>query len=422
MNALIDIAALAEQLRRVTVEVMDAGELLGSGVLWPAGCVVTNAHVVRRPEVTLRLVDGRCLRARVAGPRPGCGSRASRGSGYGHAGRDACRARHRPDRIVRRRHRPPAGRSRRAEHRHRVRDRSDRSGWALVDPGGPASGAGKLRRAACRCIGLRDRPELQGRRPLGPRGADERGHSLRPGRSGVSVVERRRLPPDSREREPSVAVVVVAGSEVVGARVEAMLRAGSGLPVTLSGPTELARRLDDHGRAVVVLALPSDAAARALEQLRGRPSVEAVVLLVLGSRRVLDGSVSPVGRSRGASRRRDRRGARSRDRRRQGRPRRAPSRRAEGPPVPASCGAAWRCRTPDTARARDPRDDGGRQEQSSHRRRAQDLGADGEIPRRLDPREARSSKPHGGGHVRRAARAHRALVSADRAKTGVSED
>ena len=55
MNALIDIAALAEQLRRVTVEVTDAGELLGSGVLWPAGCVVTNAHVVRRPEATLRL-------------------------------------------------------------------------------------------------------------------------------------------------------------------------------------------------------------------------------------------------------------------------------------------------------------------------------------------------------------------------------
>ncbi len=65
MNAVIDIAALAEQLRRVTVEVTDAGELLGSGVLWPQGFVVTNAHVVRRPEVTLRLVDGRCVHARV---------------------------------------------------------------------------------------------------------------------------------------------------------------------------------------------------------------------------------------------------------------------------------------------------------------------------------------------------------------------
>jgi serine protease Do len=70
MNELIDIAALAEHLRRVTVEVTDAGELLGSGVLWPAGCVVTNAHVVRRPEATLRLVDGRCLRARVLARDP----------------------------------------------------------------------------------------------------------------------------------------------------------------------------------------------------------------------------------------------------------------------------------------------------------------------------------------------------------------
>jgi serine protease Do len=65
MDALIDIAALAERVRRVTVEVTDAGELLGSGVLWPQGFVVTNAHVVRRPDVTLRLVDGRCMHARV---------------------------------------------------------------------------------------------------------------------------------------------------------------------------------------------------------------------------------------------------------------------------------------------------------------------------------------------------------------------
>jgi len=60
-----DIAALAEHLRRITVEVTDGEELLGSGVLWPLGQVVTNAHVVRRPEVSLRLVDGRSVRARV---------------------------------------------------------------------------------------------------------------------------------------------------------------------------------------------------------------------------------------------------------------------------------------------------------------------------------------------------------------------
>jgi len=67
---LADIAALAEHLRGVTVEVTDGGELLGSGVLWPAGRVVTNAHVVRRPEVSLRLVDGRSVRARVVAHDP----------------------------------------------------------------------------------------------------------------------------------------------------------------------------------------------------------------------------------------------------------------------------------------------------------------------------------------------------------------
>jgi serine protease Do len=61
----IDIAALADGLRRVTVEVTDGDDLLGSGILWPTGCVVTNAHVVRRPEVDLRLCDGRRLRARM---------------------------------------------------------------------------------------------------------------------------------------------------------------------------------------------------------------------------------------------------------------------------------------------------------------------------------------------------------------------
>jgi two-component system, NarL family, response regulator YdfI len=82
------------------------------------------------------------------------------------------------------------------------------------------------------------------------------------------------------ERRPSSAVLVVAGSELAAARIEAMLRSRSGLHVTtLSGPAGLTRRLDDHAPAVVVLALPSDAAARALDVLRGLPGVEAVVLL-----------------------------------------------------------------------------------------------------------------------------------------------
>src|SRR5262249_35004508 len=65
MAEVIDIAALAEPLRQVTVELTHADQLLGSGVLWPQGFVVTNAHVVRRAEVNLRLFDGRRILARV---------------------------------------------------------------------------------------------------------------------------------------------------------------------------------------------------------------------------------------------------------------------------------------------------------------------------------------------------------------------
>jgi NarL family two-component system response regulator YdfI len=94
----------------------------------------------------------------------------------------------------------------------------------------------------------------------------------------VNVAGRRR-PALEREGERSTAVLVVAGSALVAARVEAMLRSRSDLRVTVSGSAELARRLDDHPRAVVVLALTSDATVKALESLRGVPGVAAVVLL-----------------------------------------------------------------------------------------------------------------------------------------------
>ncbi len=93
------------------------------------------------------------------------------------------------------------------------------------------------------------------------------------------MAERRRLPPVEHEHEPATAVLVVAGSGLVAARIEAMLRSRSGLRVTVSGAAELARRLDDHAPAVVVLASTSEATARALEVLRGLAGVAAVVLL-----------------------------------------------------------------------------------------------------------------------------------------------
>jgi serine protease Do len=64
-SAVLDFAGLAETLRRVTVEIVADGGGLGAGVLWPRGCVVTNAHVIRRSRVTVRLVDGVQLEAQL---------------------------------------------------------------------------------------------------------------------------------------------------------------------------------------------------------------------------------------------------------------------------------------------------------------------------------------------------------------------
>ena len=95
----------------------------------------------------------------------------------------------------------------------------------------------------------------------------------------MSVAERRRSPPVPGEPTPSTTVLIVAGNELVAARVEAMLRSQTGLRVSVSAPGELARRLEDHAAAIVVLALESAETARLLEVLRGMPKVDGVLLL-----------------------------------------------------------------------------------------------------------------------------------------------
>jgi serine protease Do len=66
----MDLAALADRLRRVTVEITSDGPGTGAGVVWAPELIVTNAHVLRGPRVRVRTADGRCLDARVvAGDR-----------------------------------------------------------------------------------------------------------------------------------------------------------------------------------------------------------------------------------------------------------------------------------------------------------------------------------------------------------------
>lgn len=61
-----DFAVAAESLRRSTVQVRGQGFGSGSGVIWQSnGLIITNAHVVRGPQATVKLTDGRDLEAIV---------------------------------------------------------------------------------------------------------------------------------------------------------------------------------------------------------------------------------------------------------------------------------------------------------------------------------------------------------------------
>ena len=95
----------------------------------------------------------------------------------------------------------------------------------------------------------------------------------------MSVAERRRSPPTTGRPAASITALIAAESPLAAARVEALLRGRPGLEVVVSAPRELARRLDEHPGAIVVLALESADTARALDLIGGVPSVEAVVLL-----------------------------------------------------------------------------------------------------------------------------------------------
>jgi len=66
----MDLAALADQLRRVTVAITSDGRGAGAGVVWAPELIVTNAHVLRGPRVWVRGADGRRVDGRVvAGDR-----------------------------------------------------------------------------------------------------------------------------------------------------------------------------------------------------------------------------------------------------------------------------------------------------------------------------------------------------------------
>jgi serine protease Do len=55
----MDLAALADRLRRITVEITHDGHGAGADVVWAPELIVTNAHVIRGPRVLVRGTDRR---------------------------------------------------------------------------------------------------------------------------------------------------------------------------------------------------------------------------------------------------------------------------------------------------------------------------------------------------------------------------
>ncbi len=69
-NFLLDLneeqSALVERVQNSLVEVSNGREGFGAGVIWQAdGMIVTNAHVIRRHPLHVKLRDGRTLDARL---------------------------------------------------------------------------------------------------------------------------------------------------------------------------------------------------------------------------------------------------------------------------------------------------------------------------------------------------------------------
>lgn len=60
------LATVAESVRRSTVQVQGNRNEAGSGVIWSDdGVIITNAHVIRGNQATVKLADGRVLSAHV---------------------------------------------------------------------------------------------------------------------------------------------------------------------------------------------------------------------------------------------------------------------------------------------------------------------------------------------------------------------
>ena len=84
---------------------------------------------------------------------------------------------------------------------------------------------------------------------------------------------------EPRKAGEAMSVLVIAGSEMTAASIEAMLRGDARWRVALGDPAHLADLVDEHAPAIVILAMPWRHAARVLETFGASARSPSVILL-----------------------------------------------------------------------------------------------------------------------------------------------
>jgi len=98
-----------------------------------------------------------------------------------------------------------------------------------------------------------------------------------------------------RKAGEAMSVLVIAGSEMTAASIEAMLRGDPRWRVVLGAPADLAELIDEHAPAIVILAMPWRHAARVLETLDASARSPSVILLTSEPREAWSAQASRSG-------------------------------------------------------------------------------------------------------------------------------